>query len=583
MTSSNPNYADPRAIAESWLRQFGTSLMPGNDLSIHFAPECYWRDLLSFTGELRTFSGTQVAEELARRQPEAKATNFRPAEGRTGPRVVERNGVTSVEAIFEFDILAGSGIGVVRLVDVPGQGYRARNLFTSLDQLAGHPEHIGENRPVGKADSTKFEGPNWLDRRQTAIAYKDRDPQVLIVGGGQTGLALAARLGQLDVDTLIIDTHERPGDNWRKRYHSLTLHNAVWLNDMPYMPFPQTWPVFVPKDKLAGWFESYVDAMEINFWGSSTFEHGAYDEDSGTWEARIRRADGSVRVLRPQHVVLATGVSGIPYLPTLPGLDEFQGEVIHSSAYTSGAEHTGKRVIVIGTGNSGHDVAQDLHAGGATVTMVQRRSTTVASIDPSAAAADASYMTAPTVEDSDLIGLSVPYPDMYAGSQALTATMKEFDQDLVAALETAGFRTDYGEEDSGFQIKYMTRGGGYYLNVGCSELIISQEIGLIQFADADGFTAQGLRMSDGTVVKADLVVLATGYQSQQEGVRRLMGDEVADAVGPIWGYDDEGEVRNMWRRTAQRGLWFSAGNFQMCRTYSKVLAMQLRQELGAAG
>ncbi|GAA3370089.1 NAD(P)/FAD-dependent oxidoreductase [Streptomyces antimycoticus] len=582
MTSSNAYHADPRAIAESWLRQFGTSLTPGNDLSLHFAPECYWRDLLSFTGDLRTFSGTQVSEELTRRQPKAKATAFRLAEGRTEPRVVERNGVTSVEAIFEFDVLAGSGIGVVRLVDVPGQGYRARNLFTSLDQLAGHPEHIGDNRPLGKADSTKFEGPNWLDRRQTAIAYEDRDPQVLIVGGGQTGLALAARLGQLDVDTLIVDTHERPGDNWRKRYHSLTLHNAVWLNDMPYMPFPPTWPVFVPKDKLAGWFESYVDAMEINFWGSSTFEHGTYDEDAGTWEVRIRRADGSVRVLRPHHVVLATGVSGIPYVPTLPGLDEFQGEVIHSSAYTNGAEHTGKRVIVIGTGNSGHDVAQDLHANGATVMMVQRRSTTVASIDPSAAAADASYLTAPTIEDSDLIGLSVPYPDMYAGSQALTATMKELDQDLVAALEAAGFRTDYGEEDSGFQMKYMTRGGGYYLNVGCAELIISREIGLIQFADADGFTAEGLRMSDGTVVEADLVVLATGYQSQQEGVRRLMGDEVADVVGPIWGYDDEGEVRNMWRRTAQRGLWFSAGNFQMCRTYSKVLAMQLRQELDAA-
>ncbi|MEE4599604.1 hypothetical protein V2J94_48800, partial [Streptomyces sp. DSM 41524] len=108
---------DPRAIADSWLRQFGTSLTPGNDLSLHFAPECYWRDLLSFTGDLRTFSGTQVAEELARRQPEVKATDFRLAEGRTEPRVVERNGVTSVEAIFEFDVLAGSGIGVVRLVD----------------------------------------------------------------------------------------------------------------------------------------------------------------------------------------------------------------------------------------------------------------------------------------------------------------------------------------------------------------------------------------------------------------------------------------------------------------------------------
>ncbi|WP_211260461.1 flavin-containing monooxygenase [Amycolatopsis jejuensis] len=568
---------DLLALARRWLDDLGDLLARNADVAALFAGECHWRDLVAFTGDVRTFSAGQVAAELSERQATAKASGFRIAAGHTPPRVVERNELSVVEAIFEFECAAGSGIGVVRLVEEPGPRYVARNLFTSLDQLAGYPEQIGANRPVGERDSTKFGGPNWLDRRVAARTYAEHDPQVLVVGGGQSGLALAARLGQLGVDTLVVDAHERPGDNWRKRYHALTLHNAIWINDLPYLPFPQTWPVFVAKDKLAGWFESYVDALEINFWGGTRFERAAYGEDR--WEAHLTRSDGTTRVLRPRHIVIATGVSGIPYVPELPGLAEFGGEVVHSSAYTDGAAHQGKRVIVVGTGNSGHDVAQDLHANGATVTMVQRSSTTIVSIEPSAALADASYLTAPTLEDSDLIGLSIPYPDLEIGAKQLTARMKELDRGLVEALNGIGFRTDYGDDETGQQMKFMRRGGGYYLNVGCSELLISGEVGLVQAADTDRFVPDGLRMTDGTTLAADLVVLATGYQSQQEGLRRLMGDTVADTVGPIWGYDDQGEVRNMWCRTAQRGLWFTAGNFQMCRTYSKVLAFQLRQAL----
>lgn len=578
MTSTVEQALDSREAAALWLSRFDAALALGEVNDDLFDPHCQWRDIVAFTDDLQTFPADRIAGELQARQTRVRASNIAIADGHVAPRVVERGGVTSVEAIFSFDLPIGTGIGIVRLV--PGSdGHRARNLFTMLDGLTAHPERSGANRPIGQADSSKFGGPNWLDRRNVSRDYTEHEPQVLIVGAGQTGLALAARLGQLGVDALVVDANERPGDNWRNRYHALTLHNAIWLNDMPYLPFPSTWPVFVPKDKLAGWFETYVDAMEINFWGSSWFDGARYDDAKSTWEARIRR-DGADRVVRPQHIVLATGVSGIPYIPELPGLDTFAGEVIHSGSYTEPARYAGKNVVIVGTGNSAHDVAQDMHANGANVTMVQRGSTTVVSMDPSAAAVDASYLSAPTLEDSDLIGLSVPYPDLVSGSQLMTEKIREWDADLIAALNGIGFRTDYGEDNTGQLMKFMRTGGGYYLNVGCAELLVNGEIGLIQFADIGTFVPNGVAMQDGSVLEADVVVLATGFYGQQENVRRLMGDAVADAVGPVWGYDDGGELRNMWRPTAQRGLWFSAGNFQMCRTYSKVLALQLRRELG---
>src|SRR6202012_5058781 len=107
-----------------------------------------------------------------------------------------------------------------------------------------------------------------------AAAYVDRDPAVLVVGAGQAGLSIAARLGQLQVDTLIVDRERRIGDNWRNRYHALVLHNQVHVNHLPYMPFPPNWPTYIPKDKLANWFETYAESMGLNVWSGPHFARG---------------------------------------------------------------------------------------------------------------------------------------------------------------------------------------------------------------------------------------------------------------------------------------------------------------------
>ena len=244
-----------------------------------------------------------------------------------------------------------------------------------------------------------------------------------MVGGGQAGLSIAARLTQLQVDTLIVDREARVGDNWRNRYHALTLHNQVQVNHLPYMPFPPNWPTYIPKDKLANWFETYVESMELNYWTGTEFVGGTLRREEQRWTVTLRR-DGATRTLRPRHVVMATGVSGIPSIPDIPSLKDFAGTVLHSTQYQDGEAWSGKRALVIGTGNSGHDIAQDLSSSGAQVTLVQRSPTLVVNIEPSAQLAYALYDEGPPTEDCDLIATSMPFALARKSHIALTAQGK---------------------------------------------------------------------------------------------------------------------------------------------------------------
>ena len=280
--------------------------------------------------------------------------------------------------------------------------------------------------------------------------------------------------------------------------------------------------------------------------------------------------------MRPRHVVMATGVSGIPSIPDISSLKDFAGTVLHSTQYQDGEAWKGKRALVIGTGNSGHDIAQDLASSGAQVTLVQRSPTLVVNIEPSAQLAYALYDEGPPTEDCDLIATSMPFALARKSHIALTAQGKTLDKPLLDGLEAKGFKLDFGDDGSGWQFKYLTRGGGYYFNVGCSDMIAAGQIALKQYDDIAEFTRGGVRLRDGEAIAADLVVLATGYKGQEHLVRKLFGDAIAERVGPIWGFDDQQELRNMYVRTPQPGLWFIAGSLAQCRIYSRYLALQIR-------
>ncbi|MFV0297264.1 MAG: FAD-dependent oxidoreductase [Hyphomicrobiaceae bacterium] len=573
---------EAKAQVVGWLRAFEDALSGGKVAEIEalFTDDSNWRDILAFTWHLTPALGAKaIAQGLAARQPAVGARTFGPSAKHTPPRRVKRLGRDCIEALYTFETNVARCEGALRLVpaaDGGASGYKAWVISTAIGELKGFEEKIGDKRPSGAAYSRNFGGDNWEDVRRKAQIYDGRDPTVLVVGGAQAGLSIAARLNQLGVDNLVVEKWPRIGDSWRKRYHSLALHNSINVNNLPYMPFPPTWPNYIPKDMLGLWFECYARIMEVNHWTSTEFTRGEWDEKAGRWNATLKMPDGSERSLRPHHIVFANGVSTYPLIPKLPGLDTFKGDVVHSEGFDSGAPYAGRKAIIIGTGSSANDIALDLHSFGCNTTIVQRGSTTVVSIEPSAKLNYALYDEGLPVDDCDLIASASTPPMIIDAYRLAVKRMTELDRDMIEGLKRIGFKYDIGEDDTGHQMKYRRRGGGYNLDAGSSDLMIKGEIGLLHNETIERFCPEGALLKDGSTVPADLIVLGTGYYPQGELVRRALGEAMAEKIGQIWGEDSSGELANMFKRTPQQGIWFIAGSLTQARVYSKYLALQIK-------
>jgi len=562
---------------DQWIGTFNRALA-GRDaaaLGDLFLSDSHWRNIFGISWQLATFSDREpLCKALCKRATEVHADDFRVDTSALTPRRAVVAGREVVEAVISFQTIDGPGIGSLRLVCSPGASPQAWTMSTApdFDKICD----ARSRKPASASAMRDFAGPDWSEQRRAEMAFSGREPDVLIVGGGHAGISAAVELKRIGLDALIVDREKRVGDNWRLRYRALKLHNKTPVNHLRYLPFPRSFPDYIPKDKIANWLESYVDIMEVNFWLEATFEGADYDEATQQWSAHIRKADGTTRTLRPKHIVLATSVSGTPNIPKIATLEDFAGGVLHSSRFEGGSEWTGKSVVVLGTGTSAHDICQELQAHGADVTMVQRSPTMIVNVEP-AQLYDKAYLgDGPPIEIRDVLNSGVPLAVTKAAHKLITDEVKRLDGPLLARLEEAGFRLEFGEDGTGWPLKFRTRGGGYYFNVGASELIADGRIGLIQASDIDRFAADGVMLKDGSARKADLVVLATGYKGIDHLVGALFGADVAERVGRVWGFDDHTqELRNMWTRTGQPGLWFTGGAFSQCRIYSRYIALQI--------
>jgi cation diffusion facilitator CzcD-associated flavoprotein CzcO len=566
---------DVRETAESWIAALNAALAGGQAarLSELFEADSHWRNLFGISWYFATFSGNAtVVRELLARAAEARAAGFRTDSAALAPRHAVVAGRNVIEAVFRFESANGPGYGAVRLVRQPDDTVKAWTFSTSLDFDA---IVAARTQAANESHTRDFAAPDWLEQRQASVAYETADPDVLIVGGGHAGISAAVELNRIGLSALVIDREQRIGDNWRLRYRGLKLHNKTPVNHLRYLPFPSTFPDYIPKDKIANWLESYVDILEVDFWTRTNFDGADYDEAAQRWTARLTR-EGTERTLRPKHIVLATSVSGTPNIPTIEGIENFRGPVLHSSRFAAGKQWSGRPVAVFGTGTSAHDICQELQAAGADVIMVQRSPTMVVNVEP-AQLYDKTYLgDGPPIAVRDILNSGVPLPVMKAAHKIVTDEVKRLDAPLLSRLERAGFRLEFGEDGTGWPLKFRTRGGGYYFNVGASELIADGRIRLVQAADIAGYERDALRFKDGTRLTCELIVLATGYKGPDHLLQQLFGADVAQRVGRVWGFDEASqELRNMWTRTPQPGLWFVGGAFSQARIYSRYIAAQI--------
>ena len=549
-----------------------------------FEKEGYWRDLLTFTWNVKTMEGQRAIAAML----DATLAHTKPHDFQLDGEATVDGDV--IEAWFTFETAVAHGQGILRLNDG-----RCRTLLTVMHDLKGFEERKGPTRPQGlehKADPTRV---TWSEARaeeEAALGHGEQ-PYCLIIGGGQGGIALGARLRRLGIPAIIVEKNAHAGDSWRHRYRTLVLHDPVWFDHLPYIPFPENWPVFTPKDQLADWLEMYVKVMELNYWTSTRCMRAAYDDAAGHWTVALDR-DGEAITLQPKHLVFATGAYGPPRRIELPGAEDFGGKLIHSSDYQSGKKFAGKRVAVIGAASSGHDVAVDLWEAGAEVTMIQRSPITVVKSETLMELAfgdlysEEALARGITTEKADILLASVPFGLLAEGQKALTDETRRRDAKFYERLEGAGFAVDFGEDESGLFMKALRTGSGYYIDVGASDLIIDGKVRVESGVGIERLTAGGVVLSDGKELPADAVIMCTGFHSMHETVAEIVSREAADRVGPCWGLGSgvrgdpgpwQGELRNMYKPTAVNALWFHGGNLALSRFYSKILALQLKARM----
>lgn len=575
----------PAKQAATWLGSFSQALERRDVEAVTslFQEECFWRDLLAFTWNVKTMEGRPAIHDMLK----ATLETAQPHSWRlTGETSVEDG---MIEAWFTFETATARGEGNMRLRDG-----KCRTLFTAVAELKGFEEESGVTRPLGVKHRADKNRETWSEarRREERELGLETQPYCVVIGGGQAGIMLGARLRRLGVPAIVLEKNARPGDSWRNRYRSLVLHDPVWYDHLPYIPFPDHWPVFTPKDQMGDWLEMYARVMEVNYWTSSTCVGASFDETEKSWTVEVER-EGKRVTLKPKQLVFATGAYGPPRMIDLPGADVFKGELLHSSRYFDGSRFRGKSCAVIGAASSGHDVSVDLWESGASVTMVQRSPTTVVR---SATLMELGFDTYSeealargiTTEKADLMAASEPFALMPEKQRALYDRIRARDAEFYDRLSRSGFAIDFGDDETGLLMKALRTGSGYYIDVGASDLIIDGEIGVVSGKSIERLTPEGIRFDDGSELAADVVIACTGYQSMHETVAQIVSREVADRIGPCWGLGSgvrgdpgpwAGDPRNMWKPTAQEALWFQGGNLALSRFYSKFVAMQIKARM----
>ena len=343
--------------------------------------------------------------------------------------------------------------------------------------------------------------------------------ETLIVGAGPAGLAVGACLRRAGRACTIVERANAVGAAWRGHYERLRLHTVKRHSALPFRPFPVEDPQYVPRARVVDYLEDYAHAFELAPELGVEVTHVAPRPDGG-WHV-----DSSAGARDCRFLVIATGYNHTPHRPELPGRERFAGTILHSADYKSGASFAGKRVLVVGVGNTGGEIAIDLvERGAAAVELCVRGPVHVVLRDPFGMPAQ-------------LLGLATAWIPVAARDPMFRLLVKM----TVGDLSQWGLRAP----DEGIVAQLERTGRIPLLDVGTVALVKSGKI--VVRPDVRELTARGAHFADGTAGDYDAIVLATGYRP---GLAPLLGERAADVL------DERGLPRDSGRESALPGLFF---------------------------
>lgn len=313
---------------------------------------------------------------------------------------------------------------------------------------------------------------------------------VLIIGGGAAGLSAAAALGRHGIPATVIDQHDHIGDSWSRRYQSLKLHTIRRFSGLAHYPIQKNRPRYLSKDEYANYLKAYVKALGLDVsLGERVNAVRKIAEGTGGTEWEVTTNQGTRHA---KAIVIATGQCAEPRFPSFEGLDKFSGQVLHSARYTSGAEYQGKRILVIGLGNSGAEIASDLAAQGASAVSVSIR-------------------TAPPIVTREMLGI---IPVQLLGIALMPLGMPRVVDHIGATLRrfALGDLTMYGLGEAAWGPFTARRpaviDAGFVQELKRDRIAIRPTIAR--------FDSTSVLYSDGSSEEIDVVVAATGFRTGLE-------------------------------------------------------------------
>jgi thioredoxin reductase len=580
--------------------------------------DAVWRDTFALTGSLRTiYSAPSIAKAWSETCASRQATDFAYITGSAKTLRLDKDiGWANVSFTFRNrGVPATTCRGFLSLILEEDGQWRIWLVRTVLEQLEGC-EDVDVLQPVHGVSNDVNGVPHTANGVNAPLTHYD----CVVVGAGQAGLGSAGRLQALGLSYVVLDKNASIGDNWMTRYDSARLHTAREYNHLPFdRTFPLPYQEFLTKYDLAKGYKTWIEKFGIDkhIQFNTTLESGSWDEPSHTWTLHISRTDGSKQTLTARNVIMATGAGGqIPLMPTYPGADIFRGTILHSADYKSSTPWAGQDGIVIGTANTAHDVAEDMvEAGLSRITMVQRSRTYVLPCEYFKTISDRSYNEAVETVDADREGYTMPYAVTRLLSRKALHGMASREPERFDALERVGFRVErYGDimwhicEKLGGKLQegrwrvwhLLMKCLGHYMDVGCSDLIAEGKVRIVtpylphnsypispnttqikvqSNALPTHFTPDGLAFSDGTTIPASVVIFCTGFiGNMRTDVARIFGQSVASRADDFWGLDAEGELKGVFRKNGQPGLWYVGGTIGHARYFSRFVALQIAAE-----